>query len=490
MHRDIVIIGGGATAVAAFTQVVRTPGIASVTTVDPNPVGLGHAFGVSDPLLLCNTSVDVTSLRPDGPSDLLDYLSARGWAARPEDFVPRYLVGHYCRERYLSGRREAERHGTAVAHHRARATTVRATADGYRVELDDGRRLAATDVLVCLGLDRPRLPELLRPYDGHPRLLPQPYPTGRLRALPDKAEVLVLGSKLSAVDAALVLCADGRRTVMTSPSGRLPAVRTRLCRPDRPLLDSRRWQRLDPRAEDLDRELTRLLLRAIGRAGAGLGLRAQTSSAAVPEERLRQELALAAAGRVPWQDVIAEVIDAINDWTAPWDPALRAEVLGRYRGLMSRYISSIPARNARLISGHLDSGRLSLAPGYPVGIEPVADDDGWEVEWPDGRHERFTHVVCGTGFHTPQLDAAAPGVYRIGPSVVHDAAPEITEDLRLVDPHRGSTERIWVLGAAAHSRTAIVNYLNTAAKQAQRVAAQFTAPAVPAVPAAPSALAA
>ncbi|OLZ67833.1 hypothetical protein AV521_23420 [Streptomyces sp. IMTB 2501] len=477
MHREIVIIGGGATAVAAFTQVVRTPGIASVTTVDPNPVGLGHAFGVTDPMLLCNTSADVTSLRPDGPSDLLDYLTERGWAARPEDFVPRYLVGHYCRERYLAGRREAERQGIAVSHHPARATAVRSTADGYRVELADGRRLSATDVLVCLGLDRPRLPELLRPYDGHPRLLPQPYPTDRLRALPEKAEVLVLGTKLSAIDAALVLCAGGRRTVMASPSGGLPAVRTRLCRPDRPLLDSRRWQRLDPRAEDLDRELTRLLLRAIGRAGSGLGLRAQTSAAAVPDERLREELALAAAGRVPWQDVIAEVIDAINAWTAPWDPALRAEVLARYRGLMSRYISSIPARNARLLSGHLDTGRLALAPGYPVGIEPAADDDGWQVEWPDGRRERFTHVVCGTGFHTPQLDMAAPGHYRIGPSVTHGAAPAITEELRLCDPQRGSVERIWVLGAAAHPRTAIVNYLNTAAKQAQRVAAQLTATA-------------
>ncbi|KQV19509.1 MULTISPECIES: FAD/NAD(P)-binding protein [unclassified Kitasatospora] len=477
--RDVVIVGGGATAVSTFTQLTAklSPGD-SVTIVDPNPVGFGHAFGTSDPLLLCNTSVDVTSLRADDGSDLLDYLSSRGWPAHPEDFVPRYLVGQYCRERYQESRRRAERRGIRIEHRRTRATAVRRETNGsYSVELTGSTPLFATDVLLCLGLDRPVLPEPVRRHAGHPAMLDAPYPVDRLRELPRDAEVLVLGTKLSAIDAALVLCRDGRRTVMTSPSGELPAVRTRLRRPERPLLDTDRWQRLTPGTANLDREVARLLVEAVNRADRPLPLREQTSPAGAPATRLERELALAAAGRVPWQDVVAEVIDTVNDWTAAWPATTRADVLGRYRTVMSRYISAIPERNARLLAEHLAAGRLSVATGYPASIEPEGPAS-WRVEWPDGRVEHFTHVVCGTGFQKPQLSLAGPGSYRIGPPGPGAAVPEITADLRLREPEHPTPDRIWVVGAAAHHRTAIVNYLNAAAKQAARIAAQF-ATAVP-----------
>ncbi|WP_037603361.1 FAD/NAD(P)-binding protein [Streptacidiphilus rugosus] len=480
MNHRTLIIGGGATAVSALTQLVRVPSVTSITTIDPRPAGLGHAFGVTDPQLLCNTSVDVTSLDPDGPSGLLRYLTERGWPVGPDDFVPRYLVGHYCREVYLRSRRDAERRGIAVDHRSARATAIRSRITGpgpddreYTVELDDGSRVTGTEVLVCLGLDRPRVPELVREHLGRPSLLAQPYPADRLRSLPGDGRALVLGSKLSAVDAALVLCRRGVETVMASPSGRLPAVRTRLRRPERPFLDRRGWRRASPGSPHLDLGLTRLLVSAIRKAGGRLPLREQTSDALSARQRLDDELALAAAGRVPWQDVVAEVIDAVNEWTAPWDASLRAEVLGRYREVMSRYISSIPQRNARLLDEHMAAGRLRLAPGFPLEVRP--EGAGWRVEWPDGRSERFTHLVCATGFQPPQVDLAGPGRYRIGAPVHGDTAPEITEDLRLRDAHRGGTERIWLLGAAAHQRTAIVNYLNAAAKHAKRVAAEIAA---------------
>ncbi|MFJ2115960.1 FAD/NAD(P)-binding protein, partial [Streptomyces sp. NPDC087850] len=305
MGRHVVIIGGGATGVSLFSRLSGVTGMASISIVDPNPVGLGTAFGTTDPLLLCNTSVDVTSMDPDGESDLLGYLAGRGWPVHRDDFVPRHLVGQYCRERYLQRRREAEQAGVLVRHHLSRARTVSPVgAEGYAVELADGTKLTATDVFLCPGLDRPVVPEVVAGHLGHPALATSPYPVEELRRLPVNSRVLVLGSKLTAVDAVLVLGRDRHRIVMASESGALPAVRTRLRRPRTPRLDSAAWNALSPHSPSLDREVTRLVLTAVAQAGNGTALRSQTSTAAGPVERLAEDLEIATSGRAHWQDAI------------------------------------------------------------------------------------------------------------------------------------------------------------------------------------------
>ncbi|MER7107311.1 FAD/NAD(P)-binding protein [Streptomyces sp. NPDC000229] len=475
MGKDVIIIGGGANAVSAYTRVPAGPGISSVTFVAPHPIGLGGAFGTTDPELLCNTSVDVTSLDPEGTSGLLTYLTARGWPTGRDDFVPRYLVGQYCRERYRQARAAAHERGTTTHHLTARARTVRRDGGRYTVRLDDGREVTGSDVLVCLGLDRPRLPDQLRPHRAHPELLTSPYPIRRLRELPADATVLLYGTKLSAIDAALVLLTgdSGRRVVMTSPSGALPAVRTRLCRPDKALLETDRWLALDPRSPHLDTQITRILVSALSRHAPRRGLGRQTSTASTPAARLAEELHLATTGAAAWQDVIAETIDTINEWAAPWSPQTRADVLGRFREPITRYISAIPAVNARRLAAHQATGALHIADAMPQQVRP-RPDGGWLVRWPGGREEHVDRVVCATGYHAPRLTWGADGTLHLDGSGGTDA--HITEDLRVTPDPSVPGERVWAIGAAAHRRTPIVNYLRTAAFHAREVGAQLVRP--------------
>ncbi|MER7399849.1 FAD/NAD(P)-binding protein, partial [Streptomyces sp. NPDC000151] len=228
--KSIVIIGGGATAVCAFRAVTEAEDIAAVRFVAPGPIGIAGAFGSGDLRALCNTSVDVTSLSPDGESGLLSYLAARGWPVHRDDFVPRFLVTQYLRESFQRLRDDCVRRGTRVAHVRGRALRVTGLPGDYRVHLADGRVLPATDVLVCVNGTSTAHPEYLVGHHPADRLFTTPYPLGALRRIPAGARVLVAGTKLSAIDAALVLCRRGVHTVMTSPSGELPAVRTRLRR--------------------------------------------------------------------------------------------------------------------------------------------------------------------------------------------------------------------------------------------------------------------
>lgn len=461
-----MIVGAGATAISVFVRLAECDGITGIRLVDPRPAGLGIAFGTAEPALLCNTSADVTSLLPEGTSDLVAYLASRGWPVGPGDFVPRFLVGQYCRERYQRARRRARARGVRVEQVRARAVAVRPAPGGrYDVELGDGTRLTADDVLLCHGLERPNVPDLVRPYLQDPRLLPSPYPVQRLTALPTSARVLVLGSKLSAVDAALVLCRDGRNVTLASRSGQLPAVRTRLVRPAGHAAADRACPPGDTTGLDA-------FARHVRRqpVPAGPGARA----------RLDHETALAAAGRVPWQDQVADVIDRVNQVTADWSAGDRAAVMARHGEPVSRYISSIPLRNARLLQHHLAKETLVLADGFPSSV--TVGPGGWRVRWADGSEGHFDHVVCATGFLRPAA------VVRPGGPVLHledpgegryrgeHPVPEVTERFRLRLAPGRPEERIWVLGPSAHPRTAIVNYLRTAALHARDVAAQFAVP--------------
>lgn len=396
MTQQIVIVGGGAAAVSAFTHLAAVPGVSRVTFVAPGPIGLGTAFGTTDPRLLCNTSVDVTSLRAEGPSDLLDYLASRGHPVHRDDFVPRYLVGLYCRERFLRLTRNARRTGLRVAHIRDRATGIRRAGDQYGVDLADGGSVTGTDIVFCAGVDTPVLLPLVREHAEHPRLTTSPHPARNLRRIAPDARVLVLGTKQSAVDAALVLCGSAPRSVvMTSPSGVLPAVRNRLRRPVRAHLAEDTWPMPHDDDTGFDRAVARQLVAAVRAAAPKTPPVRPARVTGAAETMLREESALAAEGSVPWEDVMSELIDTLNATVPHWTPQARARLLPRYRPLMSRYISAIPARNAALLRASMDQGRLAVAPRPPTSALPHAD--GWTVRWPDGSEEEYDHVVCATG---------------------------------------------------------------------------------------------
>ncbi|WP_173019466.1 FAD/NAD(P)-binding protein [Streptomyces alkaliphilus] len=471
MTKRIVIIGGGATAVSALAHVAGAPGIERLTLVAPDRVGFGTAFGTTDPTLLCNTSVDVTSLLAEGQSDFLEYLAAHGHPVHRDDFVPRYLVGQYCRTRYGQYRDRALARGTKVTHIRERAVAIHHLDDDtYRVELADGATVTGTDVLFCAGPEEPRLPTEVSAHRGDPRLHESPYPASRL---PQDARVLVLGTKLSAIDAALVLSREGlRHTVLTSPSSTLPAVRTRLRRSAEPALGPGDWAALDPDSTSFDHSLTRMLVRAVRRSHPSA--RAPRTGAGGPAvtPRLNEEARLAEEGRIPWQDIVAEVIDALNEQIPRWRPEVAARVLTRHHALMSRYISAIPLRNAKLLVAHAAAGRLRVAPAYPEELRRT--DAGWRVRWADGSGESFDHVVVAAGYRARRLICAA-GCLRIG----HDGDgphPELLADLRVRLPDRADPERIWVLGSAAGTRHPIVNYLRAAAQHAAVVGEQIARP--------------
>ncbi|MEU7133580.1 FAD/NAD(P)-binding protein [Streptomyces sp. NPDC046261] len=489
--QDVVIVGAGVAGTSVFVQLVRALSrqagaaartVRSITVVDPRPVGWGLAFGDDDPLLLCNSAAEVNSLLAEDHADFVGYLREHGWNGSPRDCVPRARMAAYCRDRHTGARAAATALGIVVRQVRADAESVGARTGGrHRVRLSTGQRLTADAVVICTGVRRPRVPEGFAGLTAHPRYLDSPYPSERLRRQTrPRSRVLVLGTRQSAIDAALLLCRDGHRTVMTSPSGRLPSVRLSLGAPPRDFPSVERIARLDPADPLLEEKVLRGAVEAV-RLLSRRPLRRQTSTAPDPVQRLREETALVDAGVCHWPGVVVPLLEAAIA-LAPALPAPRRHALmARFAWFTGYYATAMTVVNARRLLAHFATGALRLAHPYPRSV--VRDGDAWRVEWPEpagtpdrfDRFDHFDHIVNGTGFHQPTLHWSPDGkALRLkGAADGAGAVEHLEADLRVRRRPGARPERVWVAGVGTHVRVPFANHLRNVARQARQVAEEI-----------------
>jgi uncharacterized NAD(P)/FAD-binding protein YdhS len=474
-RRDVVIVGGGPTGVAAFRALAAQGGVDSITILDPIPIGFGNVFGercAGDPILLCNSSNGLTWIDSENHDDFLNFLVERGWPVGRDDHVPRFLIGEYCRQRYLEFSRKAEAAGIRVEHIQERAVAIHRFEHVYDVALGNGRRLAASHVLLCTGMEVPKIPPILRDHADNPRFLPGAFPARDLRELLPGSRVLVIGLRSSAQDAMIVLVRAGHSVTMTSPSGRFSAIRDVFRKPEQRVIEREKFRELDPISPDFVASVTALVQEALAKASAGLSFDRQSTREIDPIRRLRAEFALTTEGRTRWADLLFDVINTINDVVSPWDADTRARLLPKAYSVLTRYISSLPHYSGQRLIQEIDAGKVSVSPVYLDSV--AADDDGWLVVWANGRTERFDYIVSTSGYHFPRFylqDRDTLLISHAGARAGEETA-DIDGDLRLHFGAAEPPERIWALGAATNQRFPFAHLLWLAAQHARHVAAQ------------------
>ncbi|MCR4465370.1 FAD/NAD(P)-binding protein [Burkholderia sp. SCN-KJ] len=473
-RRRLVIVGGGASGVAAFAAAVRFGVAQSIDIVDPLGIGQGVAFSALDPALLCNTSVETMSMLDDDPDDFRAYLLSIGVSVSRDAFVPRRYVSGYlvaCHARFSQQARDA-----GIDHRLVRAGArhvERMAAGGYRCWLDDDTALDATDVLVCTGNGESAIPEPVKAHVGAPRIFARFYPEGAVLAqLAPQSRVLVLGSRLTAVDAALLLCRSGHSIVIASPSGRLPAVRTATTRVAPVPVDTAAYARLDLNSSALSWRLMRIIARS-ARAVRGRALRDQVVRLRDPVERLRREVTLARDGATHWQHILVANMDAA-------EARLRSEPLARQKlaidacsRAMGRYLFACPLGNGEKLLGFVEQGRLRVQAGVPAALHEVGGR--WRIDWQDGASETYDAVVCATGFQKAPLRASEHALALSADADVTGGVPRVSHDLRVWLAGAARPERIWTLGVASYAGAPLINAVYQAARQAGELCRRWRA---------------
>lgn len=462
------MIGAGATGVSAALQLVDAGWSGSVTVVDPRPIG-GVVWGDADPDVLANSGAALHSLFPDRPGEFTAYLHAQGLADQ-NDFPRRSHVGDYCRQRFRDYQELAARRGTTLEYVAARVTAIRTAraAGGHVIELADGRVLPASRVLVCTGFASPVVPDLVSDMVGHPALTATPYPTAALRAaVPARARVLVLGMGNSAIDAVRILCRDGHTVTMSSRTGELPAVRSRSgLHPDP--VDLRRVRDLSIDDPLLRHKLARICIEAMRRVDRR-PLRRQLSGETDPVRRLRDEVRLCQEGAAPWQDVTISLLEELYQWLPDQPQEAAEQLLAAHRDVLRRRLSAMSLPNARSLLTHLDRKELRISTRSVESVRHVTAS--WRITWADGEQESFHHVVCACGFNKPYLYHHGSRIHLENPPPGSLPVTSLAADQRV--RVAGRALDIWIIGAGAHVRMRLNDFMRNNTLQARNVIAQL-----------------
>jgi uncharacterized NAD(P)/FAD-binding protein YdhS len=209
----IAVVGGGASGVLAAVHLLRdAPVRVRVVLIEPRAeLGGGVAFGTEDPNHLLNVRASSLSALPEEPDHFAAWAHRR-FGAGCQSFLPRAWYGEYLRSLL-----------EPVEHVPARAIDISPLAGRAEITLSDGTRRPFDRVILAPGSSPPAWPEPL----GGPECswVGDPWGPNALAALSPDDPVLLVGTGLTAVDAALSLHSAGHRHIIaTSRHGLLPAA--------------------------------------------------------------------------------------------------------------------------------------------------------------------------------------------------------------------------------------------------------------------------
>ncbi|CAB3755693.1 FAD/NAD(P)-binding protein [Paraburkholderia solisilvae] len=483
--RTLAIVGGGAAGVATFIAMVRRRAAKTIYIIEPRPIGAGIVFGSLDEDLLCNTSVAIMSVIQDNPDDFLDYLRAKGRHAMPETFAPRAWVGEYLTDRFREYTGIAAQYGIDVIDLPYRFQSLRVIDErAYSLKLSDTvmtRSITVSAVVFCTGFGAPRVPEPLKCHAGHRTLIGCPYPErDMLKRIPADSRVLVVGSRLSAIDTAVLLGREQHRVAMVSPSGTLPAVRANSLRNERYQLEQASLEALLTRwkpgtATTYPAALKHAYLKYVARQLCGYVGKSWRKHFAASEHydaRLRDEIALAERGQNRWQDLLVDLVEKVNATYTRSEPRFDGGFHPAFAESIERYLTAVALPNAKKLMSLIDEGRLTVNKGRLICVDVLRNERApWRVDWGDGP-QRFDALVLAAGFHLPQFvvnDAGELEISENGEGA--KAAVGVSRELRADSSRLPGATSIWFIGPPAHARVPMPNALFVVAAQAERVAA-------------------
>jgi uncharacterized NAD(P)/FAD-binding protein YdhS len=212
--RTIAIVGGGFSGTVVAANLLRRPpaGPTRIVLIERSAeVGRGVAYAQRSYPYLLNVPASRMSATSIEPQQFLQFVRRRIPTATGEDFLPRALYGEYLQEVLLAARLTSPKH-VAFDVWQGEVTSVRRIERHVplQLELADGRRITADDVVLALGNPNPASLSAANEVLSHPAYVADPY-----RIEPRfvrEQRVLLIGTGLTSADLVNAASADLART--------------------------------------------------------------------------------------------------------------------------------------------------------------------------------------------------------------------------------------------------------------------------------------
>lgn len=376
----LAVLGGGSVATSFLRQLAECAEADGETAVefiqifDPShQPGAGHAYQFDSESNLLNTTAAGMSSLYSNPNHFYEWAleNEHRWRAKfpsvkmsPDAFVPRALFGLYMNEVFDEAVTKLKNKGVTVQHIGASVTCLRMLNNEYEISTEHGRKYFADFTVLAIGNQESMQFDHLQPFS---RFFSTPYPCRKItQTIETDSSVGILGSNLSAIDAAVSLLDSGHtgKILMVSRNGRLPSVRGKHNVSHKPSLLSRQniAELAKARGGSLRlMEIAELLRQEIEeQEGTPIDFDALLRADQGPHRYLDTEIEEASAHDRIWQAVVYSMNDAID---LIWHYLPDEDKTVFERDFKSKWLSyrvSFPLDNALKIQKLLHSNQLSV----------------------------------------------------------------------------------------------------------------------------------
>lgn len=387
---SITLVGGGASGLAVFLQLIERAKdgdqLGRVVILERGQIpGPGLAYSNSCSGTIINMHTDTMGLYFDKPRHFTEWRTS----LKEGEFPSRLKYGEYLQHTWAQALSAAEQAGLNVSVIHEEAKAIERLSDGaFSLVLSNETTLVSQAVVLALG-------NFTSVYNSHllnlPGFFPSPWPLSQFKSIPPDSSVIIVGSRLSAIDAATYLCDNGHKGTITlmSRSGRLPRVQGDQTTYPRRYALYELAKQLEKDPDDSLLQVTSGLMAELSHATDGDWSWIIDDSS--PERQLRQDIKAAMTNQVQWQAVLRGTAPVVERYWNRLSPRSQQLFMEKYHSTWMRFRHGMPVQNAQKIVRMLESGQLKIVKG-----ESVRWDGTFKAETSSGIIEA-PYVIEATG---------------------------------------------------------------------------------------------
>lgn len=442
--KNIAIVGAGPSGISTYLQLVKElhNDLTSITIFDPLGIAKSFSFNTDLASSLNNTSIGVSSLYADDKLDYFKWLQDKksDLNVSSSDFISRYYFKEYCQDRFWQSKEYANAFGCSTFVENSEVKKIDFKNDRMIVTSRNDINFFFDAVILATGVTTTTPSGL---DNSCTNLITDPYPESQfLNRVNNKSKVLILGSKLSAIDVSVAIYnkyPDAQMT-MISRSGELPSVRSSLLIKNAVPQDYNILSRLSTSS-------------CTGRVNA--------------EYKLEQDITCCKSSLNHWEDIVGQFIEEFNEQIPTMTPDRQQLLISKYQYFIKHYVSSFPLSNAEIILKAIKSGNLIIL------RKDISDYVVMKDNKIFGREKygikNFDIVINASGIsHKPIDDTLIQSLSKFSVTKNKQGGLKISPDSMRVLSENDSVP-LYVIGGPAAGEVPITNYVRSSVIQAKKI---------------------
>lgn len=402
----VLQIGAGPTGVSLFTQLYfqleKQHSVLEYVIVDERKPGSGLAFGSDYDSHLINLPASVMSINPNNPLEFVEWRARNQslWQqAFPDEgqiwseFPSRRLFGLYVGHQLQTALNDAP--FAELINASVSCVTPIKSVEKFSVEFGNGIKEIFDKVIICIG-HAPKAPLLSTTSTNFFR---SPY---QGMDLPSDATVGIIGSRLTAIDAALALQEKGHtgRIVMVSRTGKLPKVIAEHSGYDSSTFIT---SLLDEKNQTLESILALHKQELDGVTHGLIDWSALAKSEATRVEELEREINSCSQGNHLWQSVLLASYSIVDKLWARLSYPEKIEFMTKYYAAWMTHLAAFPVFSAARILQLMKCQQLEIYSNLQ-GVETT--ELGFDIYHGENECSNVEYLIDGRGVGYEENDLA------------------------------------------------------------------------------------